>query len=425
MATFAFVGNNLLAEYLDTCWGVFNAESLATNEESTYNVTITNSSSLISQIEVVDIIPVVMPLGSFYRLYSEVLSLLPQITGFCAYSVIFGLSIAASILPLHYLLKNWRKTPSHLIVLAFTSLISSFNIVVFGLRVASIVASVKSILCPGITPPSIAFILKPIYTIVLEDDLSLAGLHRIYIGLSLAVLPTFLWISDAFLLYRAWVIWIGHRKYTIAPALILIASFGSGITWLVKDLKPSQSLPTPQQDLVSAFFQWTPALAFSCALDAVAAAMIAGRLIYYHNKQRKRTASRTTFLLPVATIFIESAALSLISKVLQLSIPSLNATGNPLVVPLCTISSNLIVLRKALGADVSQALSKEPEELSTPRFRTQHMLPRTSSIPGGFESHLIRSIGGRFADTESLGVREIFVTPKESMDETEPRRSSS
>ena len=89
MATFAFVSSNLLAEYLDTCWGVSNAESLAMNGTSTYNVTITNTSSLVSQTEV-DYVPVVMPLGSLDHLYSEVLHLLPQITGFCAYSVIFG-----------------------------------------------------------------------------------------------------------------------------------------------------------------------------------------------------------------------------------------------------------------------------------------------------------------------------------------------
>ena len=76
---------------------------------------------------------------------------------------------------------------------------SSFNIVVFGLRMATIVASVKSTLCPGIAPPPIAFVLKPIYTLVLGNSPSLANLQRVYYGLSLAVLPIFLWISDAFL----------------------------------------------------------------------------------------------------------------------------------------------------------------------------------------------------------------------------------
>jgi len=107
-------------------------------------------------------------------------------------------------------------------------------------------------------------------------------------------------------------------------------------------------------------------------------------------------------------IFIESAALSLIAKILQLAIPSLGS--NPIVVPLCTISSNLIVLRKALGADIGDMLAKKPQELSTLRFhprRTRDGEHQTSefldtSIPGGFGAHLIQTIGGRIIDIGPL-----------------------
>ena len=90
---------------------------------------------------------------------------------------------------------------------------------------------------------------------------------------------------------------------------------------------------SPETAFATAVDRWIPALGFSCGLDALTASMIAGRLIYYHRKQRRLTES--SFYLPVITIFIESAALSLISKILQLSITSLVIVSNPIVVPLC------------------------------------------------------------------------------------------
>lgn len=220
----------------------------------------------------------------------------------------------------------------------------------------------------------------------------------------------FLWISDAFLLYRAWVIWVHLRKYTIVPALAFLTSFITGVIWL-KQAVPQTSSGELRIDpsglsfeLEKAVVRWVPALGFSCGLDALTTGMIAGRLIYCHIKQKKRTASSSAAIyLPVATIFIESAALSLISKILQLSIQSLGT--NPIVVPLCTISSNLIVLRKALGADVSQMVAKGEKTLSTLRFQRPDARPTaTGNIPGGFESYLIQTIGGHaIGDFGSLG----------------------
>ena len=79
---------------------------------------------------------------------------------------------------------------------------------------------------------------------------------------------------------------------------------------------------------------WVPALGLSCGLDAITTGMIAGRLIYHHRKQRKLTYGHSTIYLPVVTIFIESAALSLISKMIQISIPY-DLGDDPIVVPLC------------------------------------------------------------------------------------------
>jgi hypothetical protein len=126
----------------------------------------------------------------------------------------------------------------------------------------------------------------------------------------------------------------GIRKLTIF-------SIVSGIVWIVNGAKHAravfvatlQGLPTPLDNAVAS---WIPALGFSCGLDALTTGMIAGRLIFYHRKQRKATESRSTFFLPFIAIFIESAALSLLSKILQLGLHDLAwITRNPVVVPLC------------------------------------------------------------------------------------------
>ena len=81
-----------------------------------------------------------------------------------------------------------------------------------------------------------------------------------------------------------------------------------------------------------------------------------------------------------------------------------------------TISSNLIVLRKALGADIGRELAREGQrDLSTPRFRRGD--PRYTadmgSIPGGFASHLLKTIGGRVVDLGPFDVADTLVAGRE------------
>jgi hypothetical protein len=87
---------------------------------------------------------------------------------------------------------------------------------------------------------------------------------------------------------------------------------------------------------------WVPALAFSAGLDTITTGMIAGRLIYHHRMQVKLDCTHANPYAPLVVIFIESAALSLISKILQLSIPSIIMIENPLVIPLCVSNENTI-----------------------------------------------------------------------------------
>ena len=96
---------------------------------------------------------------------------------------------------------------------------------------------------------------------------------------------------------------------------------------------PSGLIPPGEIAISNALDKWIPALGFSCGLDGLTAGMIAGRLIYHHRKQQRL--SQSSSYLPVIMIFIESASLSFISKILQISTSSPVLVSNPIVVPLC------------------------------------------------------------------------------------------
>jgi hypothetical protein len=121
----------------------------------------------------------------------------------------------------------------------------------------------------------------------------------------------------------------------------------TGIIWSIQaSSRPFDAQITSGHDPESAAFahlekivyRWVPALAFSCGVDAISTGMIAGRLIYYHKKDRKWVGDNS-FYLSIITIFIESAALSLISKILQIILNLTVNFGDPLVVPLCVCIS--------------------------------------------------------------------------------------
>lgn len=112
----------------------------------------------------------------------------------------------------------------------------------------------------------------------------------------------------------------------------------TGVIWLVQlHSHYFMGFGTP----LTAVARWAPALGFSVGLDTLTTGMIAGRLIYHHQMQKKLGGMNTRPYLPIMTIFIESAALSLISKIIQISIPSNAITLNPLVIPLCVSQASL------------------------------------------------------------------------------------
>jgi hypothetical protein len=114
----------------------------------------------------------------------------------------------------------------------------------------------------------------------------------------------------------------------------------TGIFWLVQSnlflFQGETTERLSQQQLLNVVVRWVPALGFSLGLDTLTTGMIAGRLVYHHRMQKKLGGAHTSPpYLPLVTIFIESAALSLISKIIQISIPSVAITHNPFIIPLC------------------------------------------------------------------------------------------
>jgi len=138
--------------------------------------------------------------------------------------------------------------------------------------------------------------------------------------------------------------------------------------------------------------QWIPALGFSCGMDAIATIMIAGRLGYHHIWRRKLVSNRSSPYTSLVIICVESAVLSTLAKALHLKID--NLIYNPIVIPICTLASNLIVLRKALGADMQRTLADV--RLSTLRFQFQnHASPSQTNkqgTTGPLDSYFVEGI---------------------------------
>lgn len=91
------------------------------------------------------------------------------------------------------------------------------------------------------------------------------------------------------------------------------------------------------------------------------------------------------------------------------------------------ISTNLIVLRKALGIDASKVFIKEREEISTVRFRPGEEVTGLGNMSEELGSQLIRTIGGRIMDIGPFDVGRTLVDDVQSVESrniTDVQRSS-
>jgi len=88
---------------------------------------------------------------------------------------------------------------------------------------------------------------------------------------------------------------------------------------------------------------------------------------------------------------------------IQLLGPEIIVSFNPIVIPITTFASNLIILRKAVGAEGLSISAHEP--LSTIRFGNNRNESSTlGSATDGFEGYLATVLGGRVADSSSTFV---------------------
>jgi len=301
--------------------------------------------------------------------------------------LVSGFALAVAALCFYHLIKRFEKRLAHFVIMGFSVLLLAANIIElvffsqsfhqyvrFALGAAAASASGNG----GVPGPSVDEIGDEIEALAFAQDL---------------FLPVFFWVTDAFLLYRAWVIWYGKRLALIAPYFLYFASLVSGILCLAL-FSRTKFLETP----------WIPALSFSSGVDVVTTSMIAGRLYFHHRRQRKMGFSDSKFFVSALVICVESGSMSTISKLIQFAIPISDRAL--IVVPLVTIASNLIILRKALGSDIVQSMASE--HVSTEiRFGSRNH----SSSVGGVGTNLsnlrspvgtnVRSYGRARRDTEA------------------------
>lgn len=96
----------------------------------------------------------------------------------------------------------------------------------------------------------------------------------------------------------------------------------------------------PPSKAVASLATYTPALIFSCGMDALSTAMISGRLLYYHHREAGVLGKdNERIYISAVTICIESGLLSTVSKILPLAIPFLSKTM--IVIPL-TVSWTIL-----------------------------------------------------------------------------------
>jgi len=318
-----------------------------------------------------------------------------------------------------YLLRSsGRKI--NVLVTVFSITITIFNIAAIAMKTSSIIVTMNSLSCPASALP---------IPLVFEFLKLESGNLFISNFVSFVFPSAFLWVTDAFLVYRTWVIWMGRRRFIILPGLVYAASVVTGVTWIILLLffhpESAKVIPYVEQAGFSGIIErWVPSLAFSCGIDGICTTMIAGRLIYYqrhHSKNFVEHKEKTYFSIMV--IFIESAALSTISKIIQLAITSTAISTNPIFIPLCTIAAHLILLRKALGLDVANIIqnTQARNDLSSLRFQRPRNQESSNGdrVRGNFESMLIQTIGGPYdsaTDSQDQSGVILEATVKRSID---------
>ncbi|OCH86633.1 hypothetical protein OBBRIDRAFT_212845 [Obba rivulosa] len=133
-------------------------------------------------------------------------------------------------------------------------------------------------------------------------------LRSVFSVMKTAVYVAITAVSDAFILYRTFVIWNGNVWIIILPAILFLADVGTGIaaTCSLGLLNPGETFYVQHQtEITEAFFSCT------LALNGICTGLIAGR-IWWHQQSMKGLNVHTGMAMSlgrVATIMVESGAI--------------------------------------------------------------------------------------------------------------------
>jgi len=236
-------------------------------------------------------------------------------------SILFGVAVPLTLLCFTLLWRKWRGAISQWITLLYT-------ITAIGLTAGNLA-------CFGI------------YTFGHSSI-------RVVWGHSLSY-EMALWFSDSFLLYRAFGIYRGQRKWLIGPAIIICGNIVYSFISLAHQSTPSQG-----RGLV-----FVPAL-MSLILDVLLTTMIAVRFLIFRKRARTMGAKYGKPYATLVLIFVESGALTTLAKTTALV--DFECSG-AFIVPFCSIAPSLIAIRVALGLDFKEyrtAVHHHPHQRSTP-----------------------------------------------------------
>lgn len=221
-------------------------------------------------------------------------------------SILFGVALPLTLLCLVLLWRRWRGAISQWVTLVYTIVI--------------ICLTAGNLACFGI------------YTFG-HSSISVVWGHSLSYEMAL-------WFSDSFLLYRAFGVYRGQRKWLIVPAIIIVGSIVYSFIGLAH-----QSTPSPARGLV-----FVPAV-MSLSLDVILTTMIAVRFLIYRKRAREMGAKFGKPYASLVLIFVESGALTTLAKTSALA--DFEAAG-AFIVPFCSIAPSLIAIRVALGLDFKE-----------------------------------------------------------------------
>ncbi|KAJ7506559.1 hypothetical protein B0H11DRAFT_1971785 [Mycena galericulata] len=191
-----------------------------------------------------------------------------------------------------------------------------------------------------------------------------------------------IWVADAFILYRAYIIWGGHY-ILVAPLLTYIGALATGIGLLVEISKPGGAFG---QLAVINF--GTPFWSLSVTTNVLSTILIAGRLTYrrrviygvHQDQDDHRAHSNTT----ASAIFAESAAMYAIVALIYIPLFARNLTlqypFSALMGAVVSIAPTLIILRMVTGKAAAREWNDIPSNAADGAAQSSQRESHVASI---------------------------------------------